>query len=151
MLIFVYFLTLCRACFRSERLEEITDTVPFLSCDRHRRIIGGKTAEENSWPWLVQILSLSEKRWIYWTLWLLCLPTLLLYSGKTGFCGGTILSDTKILTAAHCFESAEVSTSKSGHHTVAKMDLLKKQNTLKRKYLLEFWMFDTKIAVSTHI
>ena len=62
----------------------------------------------------------------------------LLYSGKTGFCGGTILSDTKILTAAHCFESAEVSTSKSGHHSVAKMDLLKKQNTLKRKYLLEF-------------
>ena len=43
------------------------------------RIIGGKNAEQGKWPFVVSIIS-----------------------KKQVFCGGTIISDHSILTAAHC-------------------------------------------------
>ncbi|KAF0299592.1 Phenoloxidase-activating factor 3 [Amphibalanus amphitrite] len=49
------------------------------------KIFGGEDAEESEWPWMV-FLIIEET------------------DGTNGFCGGTIISENYILTAAHCFE-----------------------------------------------
>ena len=68
---------------------------PGLSCSAssgNTRIVGGDIAKKGSWPWLV---SLKKK-----------------FHGEDPehFCGGTILSNTRILTAAHCFNGALTGT-----------------------------------------
>ena len=61
---------------------------PGLSCSagsENERIVGGDKAKKGSWPWLVQLeVDCSD-------------------DGLTYDCAGTILSNTRILTAAHCF------------------------------------------------
>ena len=61
---------------------------PGLSCSAgsgNERIVGGDKAKKGSWPWLVQLeVDCSD-------------------DGLTYDCAGTILSNTRILTAAHCF------------------------------------------------
>jgi secreted trypsin-like serine protease len=52
------------------------------------KIVGGETAKKRSWGWLV---SLTQ------------------YSNKTHFCGGSILSSSWILTAAHCVSQRDAS------------------------------------------
>ena len=55
---------------------------PNLSCKKNDRIINGVEAIENSWPWIVRM------------------------SFGAFMCGGTILSENLIVTAAHCCASA---------------------------------------------
>ena len=58
---------------------------PGLTCSastQNSRIVGGNYTKKGSWPWLVSLLDAND---------------------HTHFCGGTILSNTRILTAAHCF------------------------------------------------
>jgi len=52
--------------------------------DSHHYIIGGSSAEPGEWPWMVTLR----------------------YKGKQ-YCGGTVLSEHFILTAAHCFRTLE--------------------------------------------
>jgi secreted trypsin-like serine protease len=52
------------------------------------KIVGGETVTKRSWGWLV---SLTQ------------------YSNKTHFCGGSILSSSWILTAAHCVSDQRTS------------------------------------------
>lgn len=52
---------------------------PNLVCDDTVRIVGGQEAERESWPWIVQLH----------------------YYGYP-FCGGSILDEKTIVTAAHC-------------------------------------------------
>jgi len=66
------------------------DITPGLSCSAapgDNRVVGGDIAEKGTWPWLVTLEVVDE-------------------NGLAGLCGGTILSDTRILTAAHCFTGA---------------------------------------------
>jgi len=44
------------------------------------RIVGGKPADPNEWPWLAALMT----------------------PGEGQYCGGTLISDTYVLTAAHC-------------------------------------------------
>ena len=57
---------------------------PGLSCSAstgNSRIVGGDISKKGSWPWLVSLFDDND---------------------QSHYCGGTILSNTRILTAAHC-------------------------------------------------
>ena len=56
--------------------------------DNHTRIINGKTAEANEYPWIVGLYANQRCRGI---------PV----------CGGTVISSHHILTAAHCVEGTK--------------------------------------------
>jgi len=49
----------------------------------HHRIVGGQNADKYEWPWLAAIMFQNRK-----------MP----------FCGGAIISDTHVITAAHCVD-----------------------------------------------
>ena len=51
-----------------------------------KRIVGGKTSRPGEWPWQVLLIRKLGRR-----------------RNKIEFCGGAILSEHFILTAAHCF------------------------------------------------
>ena len=70
---------------------------------RQKRIVGGKSAEPNSWPWQVEIAKTGNKHW----------------------CGGAIIHPRWILTAAHCadpFYSSDPSEIRLGEHNRVKLD-----------------------------
>ena len=54
-----------------------------LSCNANTRIVGGVTSKSGEWPWIVK-LDVSIDGYLY-------------------DCGGTIIDDEWILSAAHCF------------------------------------------------
>jgi len=81
-------------------------TVPVSSCqcgraNKVQRIVGGVQAEENEYPWQVGLISRQ--------------------SSSTPFCGGTLISNTEILTAAHCTQSG-VNWVLLGEHDLTKAD-----------------------------
>jgi hypothetical protein len=59
------------------------------------RIVGGVEAAENQWPWIVALF--IDDAW---------------------FCGGALISDTHVLTAAHCVEDASYFDIMAGAHNV---------------------------------
>jgi len=81
---------LISCCSRNQLPEDFEEgsnkITPGLTCDKNKnnRIVGGSVAEKQTWPWLVMLSVISA-------------------DGYEGLCGGTIISDTRILTAAHCF------------------------------------------------
>lgn len=69
----------------------------------HDRIVGGQEAVKNSWPWMVQLQ----------------------YMGHTS-CGGTIIGDNVILTAAHCcaaYQDHQKISALVGQHSYSKTSL----------------------------
>ena len=63
----------------------------FTPSERSARILGGKPAIPHSWPWIVQLV---DRR------------------GDV-VCGGTLITDKWVLTAAHCCEAAQLSVNLS--------------------------------------
>jgi len=59
------------------------------------KIVGGVEAAENQWPWIVALF--IDDAW---------------------FCGGALISDTHVLTAAHCVEGATYFDIMAGAHNV---------------------------------
>jgi len=62
---------------------------------RSDKIVGGMEAEEHQWPWIVALF--IDDAW---------------------FCGGALISDTHVLTAAHCAEDAFYFDILAGAHNV---------------------------------
>lgn len=82
MLIFItviYFLK-CLLCF-SALCGRSSEPSVFVA----RRIIGGQTPRQHSWPWIVSIHKQDE------------------FQSTKFICGGSLISDRYVLTAAHCF------------------------------------------------
>ncbi|KAG1695914.1 Clotting factor B [Nymphon striatum] len=62
-------------------------------------IVGGRTSEDDAWPWMAAIYTVN--------------------GGQRSFiCGGTIISDRHILTAAHCFKTSSRQTEIRGEYLV---------------------------------
>ena len=62
------------------------------------QIVGGSEAQMNTWPWQA---------------------ALDITSGQTEFfCGGTLISPNKIVTAAHCLQGATGVTVRLGEHNL---------------------------------
>ncbi|XP_012940643.1 serine protease hepsin [Aplysia californica] len=67
------------------------------------RVVGGSVAPMGSWPWTVMLLELGSQ-----------------------VCGGAILSENLVLTAAHCFEGKSIDSHRwnvlAGRHYIDKVD-----------------------------
>jgi secreted trypsin-like serine protease len=50
------------------------------------RIVGGRTADPQEWPWMAALLR----------------------DGTTQYCGGVLISDRHVLTAAHCVQEYDI-------------------------------------------
>merc|ERR1711963_1112151 len=67
------------------------------------RIVGGQETEQHEYPWQVGLVSRN---------------------GRTPWCGGTLISSTHVLTAAHCTDGAAASSIRVilGEHNIADSD-----------------------------
>ena len=53
-----------------------------LNAKNSKRIVGGKDADPQEWPWIAALLR----------------------NGATQYCGGVLITDRHVLTAAHCVD-----------------------------------------------
>ena len=91
---------LLRLLITTQEFKPLTPSItPGLrSCDNSNRIVGGQNAQANSWPWIVSLIFQDAS-----------------LSGGS-LCGGTIIENGWILTAAHCCQGkAKVSMSFGQH------------------------------------
>merc|ERR1712034_261521 len=70
------------------------------------KIVGGAATEENEYPWQVGLLSSQ--------------------SSSTPFCGGTLVSNKEVLTAAHCTSGSTAACVLLGEHDLRRADGEKK-------------------------
>ncbi|CAF1064844.1 unnamed protein product [Adineta steineri] len=94
LLFFILLISSINSCKWSPTQCGCAHTPPSL----HQRIVGGVAAKEHSWPWIVAIRQYNSH-----------------------LCGGVLISDRHVLTAAHCFLNYHPSminafTFAMGHH-----------------------------------
>jgi len=76
------------------------------------RIVGGVEATPHSWPWQVALLSRA--------------------GAPTAFCGGSIVTDRYVMTAAHCCPSARNGVVRVGAHDLRNNEVNAKTIAIKR-------------------
>ncbi|KAM8976284.1 chymotrypsin-like elastase family member 1 [Pelodytes ibericus] len=86
-------LVLCGQC---------SDDVQYLE-DMNTRVVGGSNAAKNAWPWQVTLQYLSGSSWYH-------------------TCGGTLIRANRVLTAAHCVDSARTFRVVLGEHSLSASD-----------------------------
>lgn len=110
----------CHLCPTGKTTQSPPATLPTVdpsTCGRrgdgHTRIVGGSNARPGDWPWQVQIDLIGD--WNkYW-------------------CGGTLLNDEWILSAAHCFEDDLDPSSysiKLGEHDIRKKSPVEQKHAI---------------------
>ena len=69
------------------------------------KIVGGKNADPGEWPWMVGIYRAGTA-----------------VAGRAPFCGGTLIRDNVVVTAAHCLRSTSASSYevRIGDHNLAR-------------------------------
>ncbi|CAH1789203.1 unnamed protein product [Owenia fusiformis] len=72
----------------------ICDTKDAVTHSRRKRLIGGDEIDEAEWPWLVSLQGKIPTTRFFG------LPVMF----TTVYCGGSVLNDNWIMTAAHCFD-----------------------------------------------
>uniref|UniRef100_A0A4X2KJ83 Peptidase S1 domain-containing protein n=1 Tax=Vombatus ursinus TaxID=29139 RepID=A0A4X2KJ83_VOMUR len=75
-----------RPCFELSPGRVDCGTVPLVDVISGSRIIGGHDAQTGAWPWIVSLQFLKA------------------FNKSVHLCGGSIIRETWILTAAHCFK-----------------------------------------------
>jgi len=96
---------------------------------RQKRIVGGKTAVPNSWPWQVEFVE----------------------NGAKHHCGGSIIHPQWILTAAHCadpFYSASYKEIRLGEHSTTKLEGYEEIIDSDRFYIHPGFKHDRPTAIS---
>jgi len=98
------------------------------SAPRVKRVIGGSSYNNGQWPWLVSLK--GEIPASYW-LWIVT-------SYTNYYCGGSLISDQWVMSAAHCFTSAG-SSSKTPKYWHIKAGDVKRQVSGFVDTLKQFW------------
>ncbi|KAM8954058.1 coagulation factor IX [Pelodytes ibericus] len=75
-------------------LQEVSDDIVPVTEDPYVKIVGGTDSLEGEFPWQVHLIN----------------------KNKEGFCGGTIVNEKWIVTAAHCFNTDGEFTVVAGEH-----------------------------------
>lgn len=81
--------------------------------DRDSRIVGGDEAERNAHPYQVGLLLVI----MWWT----------------SLCGGCLLSDNIVITAAHCLEDATTAQTIMGAHNIFTVEPTQQRQTVQRE------------------
>ncbi|CAG5110821.1 Oidioi.mRNA.OKI2018_I69.chr2.g5179.t1.cds [Oikopleura dioica] len=88
-------------------------TIPeFVEDPNFKRIVGGQVALKNSWPWTVYIKISNQK--------------------KSDYCGGTLIGNQWVLTAAHCIPKFSVNVTSEDGRSITKSPKLTLPNLEKR-------------------
>ncbi|XP_036436202.1 elastase-1-like [Colossoma macropomum] len=84
------------------------------------RVVGGEVAKPNFWPWQASLQALQGSRYRH-------------------VCGGVLIKKQWVLTAAHCFETANVSLVVLGDHDLTKSEGKEQLHKVKRTYIHPAW------------
>jgi len=93
-------------------VSRLDSMINYLTGKDNGRIVGGIEATPHSWPWQVALLSRA--------------------GAPTAFCGGSIIAENWILTAAHCCPSARTGVVRVGAHDLRNNEANAKTIAIKR-------------------